>query len=145
MAIVRGVIRRVLLSHEPGAWVDLRLLSWRQLEEAQHAHLAATVRQFSGLADGMEAFQGFIDKATVGGTVAQQQNFDTATLLRAGIVAWSYEEPVSPENIDDLDAETVRVLVAELTPHGQSEEERKNGFERSTEPLTEGEPLPTAG
>ena len=54
----------------------------------------------------------------------------TVTLLQTCITAWSYPEPVTPENIADLDVETAQVVARALgtTP----EAETKNSSALST-------------
>ena len=48
----------------------------------------------------------------------------TITVLQQCVKAWSYAEPVTPDNVADLDLETVRVLEAVL--FRRDEDERKN-------------------
>ena len=55
------------------------------------------------------------------------------TFLTACIQEWSYEEPVTPDNIGELDPETVRVLSAALNGT-EPDDASKNAEGRSTEP-----------
>ena len=51
--------------------------------------------------------------------------YDWPKLFESCIKAWSYEEPVTPENILELDVSTVSLLIEELFPSIQTEEDIK--------------------
>lgn len=117
--------RRVEIPHEPGEWLELRQLTWRQLKAAKAARqmeVLQSVRTLGG--DLLRELQQMSQGAAAGDPLAE---YDQATVLIAGIAAWSYAEAVSPEAIDQLDPATadwaLRELVG-LTPQG---EEAKNG------------------
>lgn len=117
--------RRVEIPHEPGEWLELRQLTWRQLKAAKAARqmeVLQSVRTLGG--DLLRDLQQMSQGAAAGDPTAE---YDQATVLSAGIAAWSYAEAVSPEAIDQLDPATadwaLRELVV-LTPQG---EEAKNG------------------
>ena len=55
------------------------------------------------------------------------------TLLQECILAWSYPEKVTPENIADLDDETAIAVVAVLNERAE-EADQKNSPGRSTTP-----------
>lgn len=63
--------------------------------------------------------------------------FDVATVLHNGIVAWSYRADVTNSNIDDLDEETEDYLFRQIVAHSQrTRDEGKasaNGSAASTE------------
>lgn len=125
MAIVKGITKRAEIPHEPGEWMELRRLSWRQLEQASDAQSDAAL-------DRMKRLGGDLLKALRDTVSNQEQNptakYDQAAVLKSGIVNWSYNVPVTPENIDDLDKETADWAVEEiLGMHApRTEEERKN-------------------
>ena len=125
MAIVKGITKRAEIPHEPGEWMELRRLSWRQLEQASDAQSDAALQRIKKLGgDLIGALRGLAGD--------QEQNpaakYDRAVVLKSGIVNWSYNVPVTPENIDDLDKETADWAVEEiLGMHApRTEEERKN-------------------
>lgn len=92
------VKKRIELPHEEGQWIDVRMPSVNMMTGVREA------------ADNVAL---------------------TIAVLEKCIVAWSYTEedgtaiPVTPENVGDLDIETVRVVEAVL--FARSEAEQKNG------------------
>ena len=48
------------------------------------------------------------------------------TLLQRCLVEWSYLEPLTPENIKELDQATVEYLVGQLVHQESAEEEKKD-------------------
>ena len=130
------VTKRFPIPHEPEEWIEVRLLSWLHLEEARLAKQAKVFESMRSMGgDVLHALQearaeGPVDAAPVElDPIAQ---YDQETLLRSGIVSWSYPEPVSA--IGELDAETAewaaRVI---LNPSERTEEDRKNASSPSTE------------
>ena len=65
--------------------------------------------------------------------------------MEAGIIAWSYEEPLSKETIDRLDPVTATFIVRSLTPDQVTEADRKNGSDSSKPRSTEKALTPTSG
>lgn len=137
MAIVTGVKEQHDIPHEPGEWVEFRMLSWKQLDEARKARTLDSINQARAL--GGELFQ-----ALNANTVSEAQRaqlgpgneFDHELLLRAAIVSWSYAEPVTPENLAALDPATkdwaVSMILTMSTP--RSEQETRDFFSASTSP-----------
>lgn len=64
--------------------------------------------------------------------------FDAAFVaMEVVIKAWSFEEPITPENIRSLDDDSVAVInerLGELYPQPRPEDERKNSSGPSSEP-----------
>ena len=52
-------------------------------------------------------------------------------LLEGCVLRWSYDDPVTPDNIADLDSETVEVLTSAVQSYG-TKAEQKNSSGRST-------------
>ena len=100
-----GITKKLDLPHEPGEWVEIRPLSWRQVNAIRD-----------------------ID----------DENEITCYVLSQAIVGWSYGEPVTPETLDRLDAETAVFVIDKLRPGRQkkeeAEEDRKNVSDSSTPP-----------
>lgn len=147
-----GAVRRVQLEHEPGEWIDVRPLSWRQAEEALRIAHTAKLRELTGMGDALlgamemaKDLPGEIMAASAAEAAGAEAVYDTATLLRHGVVAWSYPEPVTAETLDELDPITVQAIVAELLPRPLSEADRKNATSASTAPSTATDLLPIAG
>ena len=112
--LTKGKTRRLELPHEPGEWIEVRLLGLDDVVE---------VRREARLSEGESLLQLVGDDAIMA--------VIKPTLCRC-IQAWSYEEPVSPEAIGTLDAKTAVYILTELLPAQESEEDRKNGISPST-------------
>lgn len=65
----------------------------------------------------------------------QGSEFDSLVLIKSCIERWSYPEECTPENIEQLIPETVRLLVNELIWKLDEEEEKKDS-RRSTKRST---------
>jgi len=102
ITLLTGATKRIDIPHEPGEWVEIRMLSWRQVESIRQA--AADDEEMVGL------------------------TFET------GIVAWSYDEPVSVETIGRIDSVTAAWIATILTTGQGTEADRKNGSASSTSP-----------
>lgn len=123
--------KRLDVPHEPGQWVEIRKLNWRALREAsqvQQREASAYLQQLGDLArptvDAItpEQIRAYHASPTAG--------FDPATLLRRGIVAWSYSEKPTAEQIDDLDeplADWLVLQIALLARPPRDEVAEKNG------------------
>ena len=136
--------RRIELPHEPEQWVEVRQLSYLQLDLARDifqmrnmdrlGRLDASTRQ--QLAE-MQLAR-FQNSTTVAEVVVDDPliGYDVQTLLQAGVIAWSYDEAVTPESVDQLDEATAEYVARELVPKTESETDRKNGSPNSTRPST---------
>lgn len=125
MALASKQTTRVDIPHEENQWMDLRRLSWRQLEAASDAVTDANLERIKRLGgDLLRAMQG----AASGQQQAPESAYDRAAVLGAGIVRWSYDVPVSPQAIDDLDEATAAWAVHEILALGKlrTEEQQKN-------------------
>lgn len=138
MALTHRIVKRVELEHEPGQWIQVRMPSLAILDRARQARS----RQAIELVAGIDLSQ--LRPSASQASAASEPDYDWQVLLSGCILAWSYEDSVTPENVAELDAVTVRVLMAELVPT-ENEAERKNGSGGSTTPLTVVAPRPTSG
>jgi hypothetical protein len=120
MALTNRVTKRVDLVHEPGQWVDIRMPSLAILDAAKVIGLHRMLESVKGLdLSQFERMQSKPQESDPG------SGYDWQTLLGACVVAWSYGEPVTPENIRELDEATVKALLALLVPL-DTEADRKN-------------------
>src|SRR5215203_2914045 len=123
------------IPHEPGEWMTFKLLSWRSLEEARALRQTAALRSFQGVADVVRELQSARTPEVAGAAVEvpdPTSSFDRATLLVRGIHAWSYDAPLTPAALDDLDEQTAEWAAKEIVSlHSRTEEERLNGFFRT--------------
>ncbi len=101
---------QVAIPHERGEWMKFRALSWRNLQAAQEAQMARALREVAGLTP--QAFELLQNQAERQGASVDQ--LDQTVVLRSGIAAWSYGEPVSPEAVDRLDQRTADWAFAEI-------------------------------
>ena len=111
MALTKGVTRKVEIPHEPDQWVQLRMLTYRQLAEARRVKLDDLFTVMRGLKDIALPQQ---DGQAVADPLA---GYDVGVLLRYGIVAWSYGETVTPDELDDRTAQwAAREILAMAVP-----------------------------
>ena len=111
MALTKGVTRKVEIPHEPDQWVQLRMLTYRQLAEARRVKLDDLFTVMRGLKDialPQQDGQAVVDPLA---------GYDIGVLLRYGIVAWSYGETVTPDELDYRTAQwAAREIVALAVP-----------------------------
>jgi hypothetical protein len=133
VALTKTQTRLVEIPHEPGETMTLRILPWKKLQEAAREQQTVAIHRMRDMGGELAAT---IQKARQEQAQSAQPveadpllDYDRATLLRAGIVGWTYEVPVSPEAIDDLDEVTADWAAREiLRPSLRSEEERAQLF-----------------
>lgn len=113
--IVTGITKRVELPHEPGEWIEIRQLGHVALRKAREAKLD---RLFSmAKAAGKDVLAALPQSRPnsqtdqVGAEDNLLSSYDEDMLLRLSIVAWSYPESVTKENLDALDQVTVKVVL----------------------------------
>ncbi len=89
-------VTRVQLPDEPGAWIEVRLPSIGILSKADAAS------QIDGVSENYAR---------------------SLYLMKACILAWSYPDEVTPENIEDLDGPSMSLVLGALFPSAGSEAE----------------------
>lgn len=124
--LITDVAKRVDIPHELGEWMELKRLSWRQLEVAAEVGSDEALKRIKKLGgDMLSALQKF------GGQQERDPStrYDRGTVLQAGIVRWSYDAEVNKKSIDSLDEETAEWAFQEILSLNKprTEEERKNG------------------
>jgi len=149
--LTKHVTRPVPLPHEPGQEVTIRMLSWLQIQEARTARLRALLARARDVADLVPTFQAAVQNGATAVVAAPASadalaDYDAGTLLRLGVVGWTYEDPVTPENIDDLDEETKDVVARAIVGcFRRDREAQKNGSAPSTSPSAGRRARPTTG
>lgn len=125
MALVTDVAKRVEIPHEEGQWMEIKRLSWRQLEVAKDIMTDNTVARFKKM--GGEVLKAFTNEK-VRQEADPRTQYDRGFVLEAGISRWSYDAEVAKATIEKLDEETAKWAFEEiLNLHNPpSEEERKN-------------------
>lgn len=131
MARVTGITKRLDVPNEPGQWIEIRMLSWLKLEEAKKARLATIAEQ-------ARTFSG-IDLTTAAANASQEDlaaaqdrvaSYDRMTLLREGLMAWSYTGDVDPADLDEPTAEWAARAILDLSLPDESD--TKGPSSRST-------------
>lgn len=125
MALVTDMVRRADIPHEPGEWMELKRLSWRQLEKAEEI-------QSDNLLPRMKKMGGELIGALQALGKQQEQDpatkYDRGSVLGWGIVKWSYDAEVNKDNIGALDKTTADWAFREILSLNEprTEDERKN-------------------
>lgn len=96
MGVVTGRTKRIEPSD--GGWIDIRALSWVTMDTARSKKIAQ-------LADVMKALRDVPLPAQNGTKPDRLAGYDLGTVLRHGVVAWSYGDEVNVEELDDATAQ----------------------------------------
>jgi hypothetical protein len=109
------VTKRLDVPHEPGEYVEIRRLSWRTLQRAQDAQKADAYQHVKTLGkEGMDAVRDVTPEQIAAFRKDHASKYDRHVLLSVGIVAWSYSDKPTDEEVDELDAATADFVVDEL-------------------------------
>lgn len=111
--IVKNITKKVDIPHEPNEWMIFRRLSWRQLEHASDVSSETSFMRIRKMGvDMAAALRDSISKDVE--KYQQTQSYDRAEVLNAGIVGWSYDVDICPDNIDQLDQATAEWAFNEI-------------------------------
>ena len=113
--------RRLEIPHEPGEWIEIRLVSWEKLQQARQARLDGALDMARRVGMSLEGIQQTGERAEA----KDSDKYDRGTLLRSAVVAWSYDARVTPDNVADLDEQTAGWLVEQIVAY-QAEDRTKN-------------------
>ena len=154
MALTSKLTEEISLPHEPGTIITIRKLSGPQIDRAREiraekvqeggfkaiqrltalgtdvsealwASRKPTAEQPPEIAEAISEAEAITSET--GLELDPLLIYDRDTLLLCGIVAWTYPEPVTPEHILDLDAETCDYVARAIAPQARREADRKNG------------------
>ena len=136
------------LPFDEGQWIKVRKLTGQEHEAAQLAHRVAFVRNDKWAGVFRESLDKGLDATRIQRALADPlTGYDRIALVRAGLVAWSYERPIKPQTdpaddaIADLDDDALEFIAREVlkrTKPGlflskdEQEHERKNAIGSST-------------
>jgi hypothetical protein len=104
--------------------MTFRQLGWRQLAEAEEARSATALRSMRSMGGELMRELQNINRDQVAEQAATETaadpmaKYDQATILYAGIAAWSYPSKPTPQEIDSLDAATARWAALEIVNLG---------------------------
>ncbi len=131
--LTKSITKRIELPAEPGEWIEVRPLSWRDLQGAREARQHEAIRKAIDLGSALKDLSGIAQDRQPNTPVEPkaEDTYDVGYLLHRAIVDWSYGEPVTEEAVDSLDQKTVDVVLDELLPK-TTEADQKNGFSLST-------------
>ena len=135
--LTNGLTTWVDVPHEPGQRIQIRMLPWPALKDAQETRTAAALQNARAMGGDLLSSLSSVER-TVPAEVDDLAGYDVGTLLRAGIVGWTYDAPVAPGTIADLDDVTAPWAAREILrySHPASGDTLKNSFAPSTAPST---------
>ena len=138
-----GITDTLDIPHASGQTITLRKLSWQHLKEARAKHKADFLEEMAVMPSNMipdmsnrcrkgcgeEKHKGACPPPEDGeqSGIDPADEYDTETLLQAAIVSWSYEEPVSKANVNDLNEQTAKWLKAEIVRLNTAPTEEEQG------------------
>jgi hypothetical protein len=108
---------RVEVPGEDGSWVEIRPLSWLELERAQNKAVREAMQAASSLdVSSLLADASDEDIAAIRARVESDvlSSVDILEVLNGGIVAWSAEEPVDDAHVKLLEPEVAEFLAREI-------------------------------
>jgi hypothetical protein len=122
--LTRNVTTTKEIPGEPGATITFRQLGWRQLAEAEEARSAAVLRNLKSMGGELLRDLQSINRSEAEQAAATQTaadplaKYDQATILYAGIAAWTYSGKPTHEEIDSLDETTAKWAATEIVNLG---------------------------
>lgn len=137
--------RREDIPHEPGQWMELRSLTWPELENARKVKQSTTFAELGEIGpDTLKQLQGLTNDAVAGAMADPLASVDVLMVLKAGVLRWSYGAEVTIENLGKLDAETAKWAATQIV-QAPTEEQRKNSSNGSTAASTVTASRPMSG
>lgn len=102
----------------PGDTITIRKLAPKHLAKAQQASQAAAVEAIKALggANAIKEIRGLSEKeADVAVAISDPlASYDRTSLMVSGVIDWSFDEPLTPTSLEDLDEETADWLAREI-------------------------------
>lgn len=124
MALRSKETKRLDVPEESGQWIDIQAVSFLTLDKAKGERLkfigdlsASFVQLQKAIASNGAAEA--IAEARAAAEEDRLQSYDKFTLLKHGLIAWSYAGPVNPEDLDGQTAEwAARAILDHTLPTG---------------------------
>ena len=107
----------IAMPFDPPHTVTVRNLTGRDIEAAQEAHrttLASGSARSWAVTFRRAIEKGASDPDVLNAIRDPLTGYDRYALVRSGLVSWSYDRPIGPEAIDDLDDEAVDFIATEI-------------------------------
>src|SRR5437899_1113414 len=105
MGLISKIAKRVEVPNEPGAWIEIRMLSWLTLDKSKKERLKEIIGMRDVVALFRESNGAALEAAKTAAASDPFQQHDQLTLLKHGVCAWSYGETVDVEALDETTAE----------------------------------------
>jgi hypothetical protein len=121
--LIKSVTKTLPIPHEPEQTITIRKLSFVECEAAQVEKQRKALQMARAMGGDLmkvmqEAASTQVDQPT-------STSYDVNEVLCAGIVGWSYDEPVSRENVGCLDSTTARWAFEQIVLLTDGEEKDK--------------------
>ena len=132
MALRSTITKRIEVPGELDQYIEIRMLSWLTLNEARRERLkeVAGMREIIAMYREVAQNGSAIETAKAEAAKDPFQQYDPLTLLKHGLVAWSYGAKVDVTEFDEKTAEwAAREILAYTLP---SEQESKTPSSLST-------------
>jgi len=110
----KNKVTRLDIPHEPGQWVEVALLTGLEMDEAEGAAEDRVLNKYGKNVDIFAKIAKLDVDSGERPTPEPHTEYDALTVLRYGVRAWSYPEPVTPENLEALDVATRDFLHREI-------------------------------
>lgn len=105
MALVGNTSKREFIPHEAGEWVEVRLLTGAEMDEAQDSQTKQVIAKLGDMIP--SAIQNAQSNRQPDDSIqARKLAYDSAILLHYAITAWSYDDPVRDNPGAQIDALT---------------------------------------
>ena len=107
--------KEVSIPHEEGQWVSLRPLTGAQMQEAQEAQSSKAMEKIAKMnPEILQNLSGLTSEAKKTQEENPSEAYDKETLLRYGLVGWSYDAECNDENKGQLDHATYEWVIQEI-------------------------------
>jgi len=125
--LTRDLTRTLDIPDEPGQQITVRKLSHYQLAMAEDARLDRVLAKAARIGSVAMPQQSAEEREQARLDAEKPENrYDRATVLRYGITAWTYAEPLTPEATEELDEASAAWAFAEIMAFSlRSDAERK--------------------
>lgn len=124
--IIEDDVTRHDIPHEPGEWVETRLLAWKALDRAEAVVVDSMLEKVGKTPGLMQAFETSGQEAK---ELSPRDRLDHDTLLIRAVTGWSYTSkhngqpiPVTEDNIGRLDPKTKDWLIDVIISENVMEE-----------------------
>ena len=121
--LTNTVTRRLDIPHEPGQWIEIRMLSWKQLDDAREVRFKKVMDRLDGVDTSILPD---VDNDDKGDDADEDAPYDRLTIFNAAVWEWTYEDEVSDTTLQNLDDVTAEWLEEEILALSTRKEEEKN-------------------